>query len=188
MSYPAVFLDRDGTINVEKSYVHHAEQWEWLPGALEGIRAFNTSGYRVIVVSNQSGIARGFYRTSDVERLHSFVNGQLVKAGAHVDAFYYCPHHSNWDGQPPCACRKPLPGMLFQAQKDWDLDFGRSYIIGDRKSDLEAGLAAGVTPILVLSGFTQRHDLATTEWIQGRKYYIASSILRASEMISEGKF
>jgi D-glycero-D-manno-heptose 1,7-bisphosphate phosphatase len=148
---PAVFLDRDGTINVEKNYLCHFEDWEWIPGAKEAIRALKQSGYKVVVVSNQAGIARGMFKPSDVERLHSFLQQELTHFGATIDAFYYCPHHPDFNGN--CSCRKPAPGMLIQASLDLNLDFARSWMIGDKFIDVQAGRAASVQSVMVRTGY-----------------------------------
>ena len=153
MSKPAVFIDRDGTINVEKNYLHRYEDWEWTPGAIDAIKALNDAGYLVIVVTNQAGIARGMYGDDDVELLHKQVDQELASHGAHVDGYYYCPHHPDHGEIRECECRKPEPGMLFEAQRDHDIDMSLSYMIGDKLSDVEAGMAAQVKSILVTTGY-----------------------------------
>ena len=152
---PAVFLDRDGTVNIEKEYLYRADQFEFTPGAVEAINLLNQSGYLVVVVTNQSGVARGYYGEADVERLHSHIDQLLQSHGGRVDAWYYCPHHAS--GKPPynreCHCRKPLPGMLLQAAADHGIDLSRSWMVGDKLVDIEAGLAAGCKPVLVMTGY-----------------------------------
>lgn len=153
MSTPAIFLDRDGTLNIEKEYLHRIEDWEWIPGAVEAIRLINGMGYLAIVVTNQAGVARGYYTDADVLSLHSKVDNMLRLAGAKIDAYYYCPHHPEHGDHRSCHCRKPEPGMLLAAQRDWNLDLKKSYMIGDKAIDVEAGLRARVSPILVLTGY-----------------------------------
>lgn len=153
---PAVFLDRDGTLNVEKHYLYRPEDWEWIPGAIDAIGRLNDAGYLVIVVTNQAGIARGLYRDADVHRLHELVDADVRRVGARIDAFYHCPHHPEYGAHVACLCRKPEPGMLLQAAADHALDLGRSFIIGDRESDMEAGLRCGATPLLVATGYGER--------------------------------
>lgn len=150
----AVFLDRDGTINVEKEYLHRAEDFEFIPGAPQAIRLLNDAGFCVVVVTNQSGVARGYYDEAAVERLHRYMDNELDRLGAWVDAYYFCPHHpGHGNGGGQCACRKPLPGMLVQAAKDLGIDLTASWIIGDKLADVEAGLRAGCRPLLVRTGY-----------------------------------
>lgn len=152
---PAVFLDRDGTINVEKDYLYRIEEFEFTPGAVEAIKLLNQAGYLVVVVTNQSGVARGYYTEADVATLHRHIDTVLASQGARVDAWYYCPHHDQ--GKPPynqtCDCRKPMPGMLQQAALDHAIDLTRSWMVGDKPADIDAGQAAGCKPVLVMTGY-----------------------------------
>ena len=144
---PAAFLDRDGTLNEDTGYVHRPDQFRWLPGATETIRLLNDLGYLVLVVTNQAGVARGYYRESDVVALHAWINGQLRPLGVHIDAFYFCPHHPTegiGEYRVACNCRKPAPGLVMQAVRDWHVDMSRSIGCGDKRSDTEAWLHAGV--------------------------------------------
>ncbi|MEA5113273.1 MAG: D-glycero-beta-D-manno-heptose 1,7-bisphosphate 7-phosphatase [Geobacteraceae bacterium] len=148
----AVFLDRDGVVNVDKGYIYRREDFQFLPRVPEAIGLLNKAGYLVIVVTNQSGIARGFYTLDDVTRLHDHVDAELAHHGSRIDAYYLCPHHPDHgpDGRGgECLCRKPLPGMLLEAAADLSVDLSRSFMVGDKLSDVEAGLAAGCSPILV---------------------------------------
>ncbi len=156
MGQPAVFLDRDGTINVEKDYVYLWKDWEWLPGAVEALKHLKDMGYLLVVVSNQSGVARGYYREEDIHRLHEKVNQELLKHNVQIDAFYYCPHHAKYGDKKECSCRKPNPGLLLRAQKDLGIDLKHSYMIGDKVVDVEAGLSAGAESILVETGYGQK--------------------------------
>ena len=153
MTQAAVFLDRDGTLNVEKGYLYRFEDWEWICGAVEAIRRINALGYLAIVVTNQAGIARGYYQEDDVQNLHQQVSTLLAGENAHIDAYYYCPHHPQFGILRDCACRKPKVGMLIQAQQDLDINLTDSWIIGDKVSDIEAGRQAGVSSILVMTGY-----------------------------------
>lgn len=151
----AVFLDRDGTINIEKEYLYQIADFEFIPGAPEAIQLLNRAEIMVIVVTNQSGIARGYYTEEDVEILHRHIASELERAGAHVDAWYFCPHHPNGRGSYalPCDCRKPLPGMLKEASRRYDINLLSSTMIGDKRADIEAGQAAGCRTILVRTGY-----------------------------------
>ena len=151
----AVFLDRDGTINVEKEYLYQAKDFEFIPGAPEAIRLLNRAGIMVVVVTNQSGVARGYYTEDDVDNLHRHIASELEILDAHVDAWLYCPHHPDGRGSYSlqCSCRKPLPGMLFEAAARYDIDLENSAIIGDKLADVEAGNAAGCRTVLVRTGY-----------------------------------
>jgi D-glycero-D-manno-heptose 1,7-bisphosphate phosphatase len=152
----AVFLDRDGTINFEREFLHRAEEFQFIPGAAQAIRLLNEAWYRVIVVTNQSGIARGYFDEATVNRLHRYIDGELIRFGASIDAYYFCPHHPEYsinDNEKTCGCRKPLPGMLLKAAADFSLDLSASFIIGDKLADVQAGLNAGCRPILVRTGY-----------------------------------
>jgi D-glycero-D-manno-heptose 1,7-bisphosphate phosphatase len=147
---PAIFLDRDGTINVDKDYLYKISDWEWIPGAQQAIQMLQNEGFKIIIVSNQSGIARGFFSVTDVDELHSFIRNDLDKLGIHIDGFFYCPHHPNFSDR--CECRKPSPFMLLKAKELLNLDLESSWIIGDRVSDMQCGIAAGVKPLFVKTG------------------------------------
>ncbi len=152
----AVFLDRDGTINVEKGYVHRAEDFEFIPGAPQAIGMLRDAGFLVIVVTNQSGVARGYYSLEDVHRLHGHMDSELAAYGTVVDAYCICPHHPMGEvGEfaKVCDCRKPLPGMLLEAAAKFSIDLGSSYMVGDKLTDVEAALAAGCRPVFVTTGY-----------------------------------
>jgi D-glycero-D-manno-heptose 1,7-bisphosphate phosphatase len=148
---PAIFLDRDGTINVEVNYLHRVADFVMIPGAAEAIACLNRAGWPVIVVTNQAGIARGLYDEVALELLHAHLQQELAQHGAHIDAFFFCPHHPAFTG--PCACRKPAPGMLLRAAKEHAIDLARSWLIGDSAGDMGAGRAAGCHTILVRTGY-----------------------------------
>jgi D-glycero-D-manno-heptose 1,7-bisphosphate phosphatase len=144
---PAAFLDRDGVLNVDHGYVYDPDQFEWIAGAPEAVRLLNQAGYTVIVITNQSGVARGYYDEAAVKALHTYMQGQLATVGAHIDAIYYCPHHP--DGivkelTMTCQCRKPGTGMLEQAARDWPIDTARSFMIGDKDADMAAAKAFNI--------------------------------------------
>lgn len=150
-----IFLDRDGTINVEVDYLHKSKDFKFEYKADEAIKIFNELGYKVIVVTNQSGIARGYYTEKDLNILHNFMDEELKLIGAKVSSYYYCPHHPEAklpEYKMNCQCRKPNLGMFLQAQKDFKIDFENSIIVGDKISDLEAGVRLGMRSILVETG------------------------------------
>lgn len=153
---PAVFLDRDGTINEEKDYLHRIEDFAFISGAPEAIRRLKEAGFLVIVVTNQSGVGRGYFSREDVDRLHQHLQRELAKIGTTVDAFYLCPHHpekGRGEFKVDCDCRKGKPGMLLQAAVEYGIDLSASWMIGDKRADLEAGRAAGCRSLLVRTGY-----------------------------------
>ncbi|MBE4907215.1 HAD family hydrolase [Bacillus luteolus] len=145
---PAIFFDRDGVLNEDDGYVYKPPDFKWIPGATEVIRRLKEKGYLVIVITNQSGVARGFYTEDDVIHLHTWMNKDLY--GRHqqqIDAFYYCPHHpkiGNEVYQKECECRKPRPGLVRKALTDFTIDLDSSCLIGDKITDLETAEAIGI--------------------------------------------
>jgi len=141
----ALFLDRDGTINIDKGYVYKPEDFIFIDGIIEAIRKYNQDGYLVIVISNQAGIARGYYKENDVIALHKYVDSLLQKSGARVDKWYYCPHHPEFGSD--CNCRKPKTGMLEQAIAEFDIDVKQSLLVGDKPWDIECGEKMGIKSV-----------------------------------------
>lgn len=151
-----VFLDRDGTINVEVNYLHRPEDLVLLPGVPEAVRLLNEAGFRVAVVTNQAGVARGYYGEEDVIRLHKYLNRLLETQGAHIDDFYYCPHHPEHGigkYKRDCRCRKPGTGMFEAADRDCPVERERSFMVGDKLIDTQAGHNFGLKSILVGTGY-----------------------------------
>lgn len=138
----ALFLDRDGTINVEKKYVYKAEDFEFQPGIFDLIRRYTKQGYLIFIITNQSGIARGLYSEKDYLQLTDWMLGEFEKRGIKIEKVYHCPHHPEITG--PCLCRKPNPGMILEAIKSFNIDPKQSVLIGDAERDLEAGRRAGI--------------------------------------------
>ena len=135
-------------LDIDVGYIYRPDQVQWVPGAKETVALLKQLGYHVYVVTNQSGIARGYYTQKDMEALHDYMNQELEQAGGRIDQFYFCPHHPRKGVIPelvvPCACRKPRPGMILQAFADHDLDREGSFLMGDRMSDVDAALSAGI--------------------------------------------
>jgi len=163
----AVFLDRDGVITKDPPhYAHKKEQLSLIPKSAEAIRLLNENGYKVIIVSNQSGIARGYYPEEDTKRFNKELEEELGKNNAHIDAIYYCPHHPTAKLKKyrlKCDCRKPKPGMILRASEEHDVDLTNSFMIGDRKGDVVAGKKAGCKTIHVLTGVGKR-ELSNKEF------------------------
>lgn len=178
----AAFIDRDGVINEERNYVHRIEDFVLLPGVAQGLALLRDAGFLLIVVTNQAGIARGYYDQSEMDRLHEHMHKKLAQDSVSLDAIYFCPHHPQGRVQMlalECDCRKPAPGMVLQAAKDLDLDLAASVLIGDKLSDVQAGRRAGVgRTIIVESG----HNLN----IAGRQQadFVAADLLAAARLLA----
>jgi len=152
---PAAFLDRDGVINVDTDYPHRPDQIVWIPGAIQAVARLNRAGYRVLVVTNQAGIARGYFAEADVEALMAWIREQFAQQGARIDDWRYCPYHPDFQAERYASFadwRKPAPGMLLDLMAHWPTELDRSFIIGDRDSDIEAGRRAGIAGHLFQGG------------------------------------
>lgn len=147
----AVFLDRDGTLIEEVGYLSRLEDMTLLPGVPEALDLLARAGYLRLVVTNQSGVARGYFDRSFVDRIHWELQKLLKARGASVDGFYVCPHHPDHTGD--CACRKPLPGLVHQAAQEWDLDVPACWVVGDKRADVELARQAGCRAALVRTGY-----------------------------------
>lgn len=146
----AAFFDRDGTINVNFGHVYKQEDLEFVPGIPEEIRFYNQNSIPVIVVTNQAGIAKGFYTEAEMHRFNEYMNEQLKKEySAHIDALYFCPHHPDFTGR--CSCRKPEPGLILKAAEEWNIDLSQSIMYGDKESDREAAERAGIREFYLVS-------------------------------------
>ena len=147
MKRPAVFMDRDGTINEQMGYINHSSRFVLLPGAARAVRLLNEAGFLAIVVSNQSGVARGYFPIDLVHEVHDLMQRGLAEQGARLDGVFFCPHY------PACSCRKPEPGLIRQAESRFEIDMSRSYVVGDRFSDVELGARCGLRSVLVETGY-----------------------------------
>lgn len=164
---PALFLDRDGVLNEDRGYVYRWEDFRWIAGAKAAVAAFNRAGWLVIVVTNQSGVGRGYYTEDEMHALHARMQESLAEAGARIDAFYHAPQHPEAPlaayRHPDPPDRKPNPGMILKALAEWPIDREASLMVGDKPSDLEAALRAGVRCVLFEGGnlaeFLAKEDL-----------------------------
>ena len=186
----AVFLDRDGTINEEVGYLDDLDKLVILPGTPAAIRLINESGMKAVVVTNQAGVAKGYFSEEFVRKTHDRISEILAAEGAFIDRFYYCPHHPTAGTGiylDACNCRKPLPGMLLQAAEDLQIDLPRSYLIGDMPRDMEAAAAAGATGILVRTGYAgglpETSPAAPSSGTTATPAHIADDILDAVQWI-----
>jgi D-glycero-D-manno-heptose 1,7-bisphosphate phosphatase len=186
MARRAVFLDRDGVINVERHYLHRIDDFAFVPGAPEALRRLQEAGWKLVVVTNQSGMARGFYTEDDYQRLTRHMDDRLHEAGVHLDAVLHCPHLPDATVAAyrlACACRKPAPGMLLHAARALGLNLARSVMVGDKASDLQAGRAAGAGRcLLVRSGQSiDPTDVAQADAVHDDLAACADELLRLDE-------
>lgn len=181
----AIFIDRDGTLNEDIGYVSNPDQLTLYPWAAEAVRLINNSGRKAIVITNQSGIARGLYTEDTLARIHSRLIKDLAREGARIDGVYYCPHHPAV-GEPPyrraCECRKPRTGMLDAASLEYGIDLARSFVIGDKASDMELAENAGARGALVLTGYGSETLAHPDRW-PCKPAVIADNLLEAVRQI-----
>jgi D-glycero-D-manno-heptose 1,7-bisphosphate phosphatase len=180
ISRPAVFLDRDGTINAERGYLRVPEEVALLPTVCKALSLLNSLNIPTIVITNQSALGRGLMNWDEFDSVSATLWRALQQCDVHYDALYYCPHAP--DSTSPCACRKPRPGLFLKAAVDFNLDLASSYMIGDKQSDLDAGYAAGCHTVLVRTGFGEKTYKALTPQAQ-QPDYIASTLLGAVQWI-----
>jgi D-glycero-D-manno-heptose 1,7-bisphosphate phosphatase len=182
----AIFLDRDGTINEEVGYVNHIERFTLLPRVGQAIRLLNQQGWKVVVATNQSGVARGYFPESLVRQVHQKMEELLKREGAYLDGIYYCPHHPDI-GVPPyrqkCRCRKPAPGLIEEAVETLNLDTSRSYMIGDRGGDIEFAHQVGAKAILVLTGYGKGEWEYSRGLWKGKPEHVAADLFEAVQWI-----
>lgn len=153
MKEAALFLDRDGVINIDAGYTHRRDQFEFISGIFDLVANATRSGYKTFIVTNQAGIGRGYYTEQEFWTLMDWVNERFTETGGSIQQTYFCPHHPEHGigkYRQECACRKPAPGMLLQAAHDHRIDFSRSIFLGDKKTDMDAGRAAGVATLLYM--------------------------------------
>ena len=181
---PAVFLDRDGTVLEEAGYLDRLERLVFFPFAIDAIRLLNRGGFAVVIITNQSGIGRGLYEESFVHEAHAVVDERVRAGGGRIDGYYYCPHHPNAEIEryrQQCDCRKPGPGMLRQASADLDLDLARSFTVGDKWTDVQAGVAAGANGILVRTGYGRSSERSSRRPIE--PITVADDVIAAAAWI-----
>src|SRR6266540_357682 len=180
MKRRAVFIDRDGTISEEVGYINHLSRFRLFPYAAAAIKDLNESNWLAIVVTNQAGVARGYFSEDTIQKVHTAMTKKLESSGARLDAIYYCAHHPSV-GKPPyrldCDCRKPKPGLISRAAKDFDIDLEASWMVGDRYSDVELARNAGVKSMFVMSGYGRG------EWEHQRSSWTEQPDLVAEDLL-----
>jgi D-glycero-D-manno-heptose 1,7-bisphosphate phosphatase len=186
MGVAAAFLDRDGTLNVEAGYLNHVDRLELIDCAAEAVALLKKHGLKTIVVTNQAGVARGYFPEEHLTRLHAKLQRLLREQGTELDAIYYCPHHPDV-GEPPyrqdCDCRKPKLGMIRRAEAEFAIDPHRSYMVGDKISDVNFGKKAGCKSLLLLTGYGKGDLEYHRDKLDGEPDYIAEDILDAARWI-----
>ena len=178
----AVFIDRDGTISEEVGYVNHVSRYRVFPFAAEAVRMLNQTGRLAVLVTNQAGVARGYFKEELIGEVHARLAAELERDGARLDAVYYCPHHPSV-GEPPyrqdCDCRKPRPGLIRRAAEELGIDLARSWMVGDRFSDVELARAAGVRAAFVLTGYGRGELEHQSDLWPDRPDLVAEDLLEA---------
>ncbi|MBF0166007.1 MAG: D-glycero-beta-D-manno-heptose 1,7-bisphosphate 7-phosphatase [Alphaproteobacteria bacterium] len=169
-----VLIDRDGTLNVERDYLSDPDGLELIPGAGEGLRLLRDRGFGLAVMTNQSGIARGYFTQASLDAIHQRLTELLAGEGIVLDGIYVCPHGPDED----CTCRKPLPGMVLQAARDLGFDPEQAFVIGDKTADVELGRAVGATSILVRTGYGREHESRC------QPDHVADNLLEAAKWIA----
>ena len=190
MKKPAVFLDRDGTINEQMGYINHLSRFVILPGVPEAIRLLNENGFLVIIVSNQSGVARGYFPIELVHEVHALLTGALEEEGAGIDGFFFCPHHPRGDVagyRSSCDCRKPGTGLIDQARNTYDIDMSGSYVVGDRYLDMELAHRVNLKGILVKTGYGRGDIAYNLSKMAVKPTHIARDLLHAVRWILENE-
>jgi len=185
---PTVFLDRDGTINEQLGYINHISRFVLLPGVGQAMSLLNKNNYIVVVTSNQSGVARGYFPIELVKETNELMKRELTEDDAYVDGIYFCPHHP--DGLLPeysreCTCRKPDTGLIKKARSELDIDMKRSYVIGDRWLDIEFAHNANLPGILVLTGYGKGELENIVPYEKTKPIFVAEDLLRAARWILE---
>ncbi len=188
MNNRAVFLDRDGTINYDPGYIGNPDLVKLYPGVSEGIKRLKDSfGYKIIVISNQSGITRGLITEDDVNKVNNRINQILLENNTFIDRFYYCPYHPEFDSVELSECRKPSPQLVFKAAKEYEIDLSNSFFIGDKEVDVLCGKNSGVNSIL-LTNTLKEEEIFTLKNSSNSPNFVASNFLSAVDFIERSNY
>jgi D-glycero-D-manno-heptose 1,7-bisphosphate phosphatase len=182
----AIFMDRDGTVSEEVGYINHLSRFRLFPWTAAAIKQINAAGIKAILITNQAGVARGYFTEDMIGQVHNLLIGELAAAGAHLDGIYYCPHHPS-AGQPPyradCNCRKPKPGLLERAAREHGIELGRSFMVGDKYTDIELARRVGARGVMVMSGYGRgEYEYQRGDW-PSMPDHIAEDLAAAVEWI-----
>lgn len=186
MGRRAILMDRDGTICDEVGYVNHVDRVRLLPRSAAAIRKANEAGFQTVVITNQAGVARGYFAESLVDEVHDRIRQMLADGGARLDGIYYCPHHPSVGGpgyRKACDCRKPRPGLLYRARDEMGIDLSASYVVGDSVRDVEAGHRVGAVTVLVETGYGKGELAYQAHAWTVRPDHVAADLLDAVEWI-----
>lgn len=190
MKRKAVFIDRDGTLSEEVGYINHPSRLRLFPYSAHALKLLNEKGWLAIVVTNQAGVARGYFQEEMVRVVHERLRKKLAEHGAHLDAIYYCAHHPSVGQEPyrlDCNCRKPKPGLIQQANEELDIDLEKSWMVGDRYSDIELARNAGLRSSFVLSGYGRGEwEYQRQNWTQ-QPDLVAENLFEAVKTIIDGQ-
>jgi D-glycero-D-manno-heptose 1,7-bisphosphate phosphatase len=179
--HKAIFMDRDGTVSEEIGYMYHAGLYKPFPWAGPAIRKINESGMKAVLITNQSGVGRGYFNQQTVDEVHEILKAELAAHHAKLDAIYVCIHHPDAG----CGCRKPNPGMLLQAQRELDIDLANSYVIGDKHLDVETAYGVGAKGVLVLTGYG-RGEREKYRQSENQPHLVAGNLMEAVDAILAG--
>jgi len=186
MAQKAVFIDRDGTLNEEMGYINHISRFRLFPFVPEALKVLKECGYKLIVVTNQAGIARGYFSEQLLKEVHKFMHKSLAESSIEVDAVYYCPHHPDAEIEmykKDCRCRKPKPGMIEKAKEEFDINLSSSFMVGDRWKDVEFGRQLELKTIMVLTGYGKgEYTYQRSTW-PGSPDHICENLLEAAKFI-----
>ncbi|MFW9936249.1 MAG: D-glycero-beta-D-manno-heptose 1,7-bisphosphate 7-phosphatase [Candidatus Thorarchaeota archaeon] len=158
----AIFLDRDGVINKEVNYLSNPDDFEFIPGSIEALKILKELNFLLIIITNQAGIARGFFTEESLKKIHDKMNKILQENSIKLDEIFICPHHPDFTG--PCDCRKPSPGMIFKAKEKYNIDLRKSFMVGDTLKDVKTGIAANCKTVLVQTGYGQEEVIKISDF------------------------
>ena len=178
-----IFLDRDGTINKEVNYLSTKQQLEYLPGTISALKLLASDNWQLIILTNQSGVARGLITEDQLRDIHNYMLETLKRDDIKITHIYYCPHHPDYGEKLDCDCRKPKPGMIFKAAEEFQIDLHHSYLVGDKLNDILAGQAAGLKSVLVKTGYGEKQWRENSQKAEVIPDYIFDDLLEFAKWV-----